>query len=102
MSLYKPAPFDLIRDYSPITGLARPPLVMVVNTNLPVSNVLEFIAWAKASGKANYGSAGNGTNSHMAAALFGKMPDFSAYWWRRAKPPAWWTCRCVTPCRTRY
>ncbi|MES2184143.1 MAG: tripartite tricarboxylate transporter substrate binding protein [Pseudomonadota bacterium] len=77
MSLYKPPPFDLVKDYSPITVLARPPLVMVVNSSLPVSNVPEFIAWAKASGKANYGSAGNGTNSHMAAALFGKMAALS-------------------------
>jgi tripartite-type tricarboxylate transporter receptor subunit TctC len=73
MSLYKPAPFDLVKDYAPITILARPPLVMVANSNLPASNVPDFVKWAKASGKVNYGSAGNGTSSHMAAALFSKL-----------------------------
>jgi len=73
MSLYRPAPFDLVKDYAPVTILARPPLVMVVNSNLPVSSVPDFIKWAKASGQANYGSAGNGTSSHLAAALFSKM-----------------------------
>lgn len=74
MSLYKPAPFDLLKDFAPVTILARPPLVMAVNSNLPVSNVPEFISWAKALGRTlNYGSAGSGTNSHMAAALFSKL-----------------------------
>ncbi len=75
MSLYKPAPFDLVKDYAPVTVLARPPLVLVVNSGLPVASVAEFITWAKAktSGPATYGSAGNGTSSHMAAALFAKM-----------------------------
>jgi tripartite-type tricarboxylate transporter receptor subunit TctC len=73
MSLYKPQPFDLVKDFEPITVLARPPIVMVVNSHLPVSSVAEFIAWAKANGNASYGSAGNGSTAHLAAALFAEM-----------------------------
>jgi tripartite-type tricarboxylate transporter receptor subunit TctC len=71
-SVYKSLPFDPIADITPITVLGSTPLAVVVNPHkLPVKNVPELIALLKANpGKYNYGSAGNGTILHLAAAMF--------------------------------
>src|SRR5947209_4121798 len=44
-SLYKSLPFDFQRDMTPVSGLADLPLVLVVNKDVPVKNVTEFIAY---------------------------------------------------------
>lgn len=68
--LYKKMPFDPAK-WEPVTVLATVPNVLVVNPKLPVKNVQEFIAYAKANpGKVTYGSQGNGTTSHLTASLF--------------------------------
>lgn len=65
-------PLDL-KDYLPISLTASLPLILVVNPKLPVRNVQEFAAWLKANpDKATYGSAGAGSTSAIAAAVFGK------------------------------
>jgi tripartite-type tricarboxylate transporter receptor subunit TctC len=60
-----------VRDISPVAGLVRGPLVLVVNPSLPARTVPELIAYAKASErKLNMASSGNGTMAHVAAELF--------------------------------
>nr|8HKA_A Chain A, Periplasmic terephthalate binding protein (TBP) [Piscinibacter sakaiensis] len=68
--LYRKMAFDPSK-WEPVTVLATVPNVLVVNPRLPVKNVQEFIAYAKANpGKVTYGSQGNGTTSHLTASLF--------------------------------
>jgi tripartite-type tricarboxylate transporter receptor subunit TctC len=68
--LYKKLSFDPTQ-WVPVTVLATVPNVLVVSPRLPVKNVQEFIAYAKANpGKLSYGSQGNGTTSHLTASLF--------------------------------
>ena len=67
-------PYDCARSIAPVAGLARIPLVLVVNNDLPVHSVADFIAYAKANpGKLNYASYGYGTAPNMAAELFNMM-----------------------------
>jgi len=64
-------PFDLMRDFAPISGVSYSDLMMVVHPSVPASNVKEFIALAKSKpGVLNYASSGNGTPYHMAGELF--------------------------------
>ncbi|MCD2512461.1 tripartite tricarboxylate transporter substrate binding protein [Acidovorax sp. D4N7] len=68
--IYKSIPYDTLRDITPIAVLATVPLVLVVNPKLPVKNVAELLAYAKAHpGTLNYGSAGNGSTLHLAGEL---------------------------------
>jgi tripartite-type tricarboxylate transporter receptor subunit TctC len=67
-------PYDMQRDFVPLTRLASVANVMVVSTALGVSSVSDFIKYAQAHpGKLNCGHPGNGTPSHLAAALFNVM-----------------------------
>ena len=67
-------PFDLMRDFAPITGVSYSDLIMVVHPSVSVSNLREFIALAKSRpGALNYASSGNGTPYHMAGELFKSM-----------------------------
>ena len=64
-------PFDAKRDFAHIVTAAAAPHVLVVNPGVPAKTVQEFVALAKASpGKFNYGSGGNGTNTHLGGELF--------------------------------
>lgn len=68
--IYKTIPYDSLKDITPIAVLATVPLVLVVNPALPVKNVRELIAYAKAKpDRLNVGSAGNGSTLHLAAEL---------------------------------
>jgi tripartite-type tricarboxylate transporter receptor subunit TctC len=70
-SLYKTMPYDAAKDFAPITLIAVTPNVLVVNASLPVNNVKEFIAYAKANpGKLAFGSGSNGSAGHLAGELF--------------------------------
>jgi tripartite-type tricarboxylate transporter receptor subunit TctC len=60
-------PYDAIADFTPIGMIGGTPNVLVVPSNLPVSSAKEFIAYAKANvGKLSYGSAGQGSLTHLA------------------------------------
>jgi len=73
-TLYKKLPFDFIRDIAPVAAMIRLPNVMVVPQDLPVRDIPEFIAYAKARpGKVNFASAGTGTVQHLAGELFKMM-----------------------------
>ncbi len=64
-------PFDLMRDFAPITGVNYSDLLLVIHPSVPAGNLKEFIALAKSKpGGMNYASSGNGTPYHMAGELF--------------------------------
>jgi tripartite-type tricarboxylate transporter receptor subunit TctC len=64
-------PFDPKKDFTHIITAAAAPHVLVVNPGVPAKTLQEFIAYAKANpGKLNYGSGGNGTNTHLGGELF--------------------------------
>jgi len=73
-SVYSKLPYDIQRDFAPVSQIAIAPNIMVVNPELPVKNVKEFIAYAKARpGALNYASGGNGSSAHMSMELFKSM-----------------------------
>jgi tripartite-type tricarboxylate transporter receptor subunit TctC len=67
-------PYDFAKGIVPVAGVARIPLVLVVNNDLPVRNVAEFIAYAKANpDKLSIASSGIGTSLHLSGELFKAM-----------------------------
>src|SRR6201996_1787372 len=67
-------PYDFSKGIVPVAGLARIPLVLVVNNDLPIHSIAEFIAYAKAHpGKMSIASSGIGTSLHLSGELFKAM-----------------------------
>lgn len=70
-SLYKKLPYDVEKDFVPITLLATLPNILLINPAVPFNNLKELIAFAKANpGKLSYASAGTGTASYLAGEMF--------------------------------
>jgi tripartite-type tricarboxylate transporter receptor subunit TctC len=70
-ALYRKLNYDPVKDLQPVVNLVYAPFALVVSAALPVKNVQELIAYAKANpGKLNYGSSGNGGTIHLAMELF--------------------------------
>ena len=68
--LFRELPFDVARDFTPVTLLATSPNVLVVHPSVPVKTFKELIAYAKANpGKLNFSSPGNGSGAHLAGEL---------------------------------
>ena len=67
--LYSKLPYDPVKDFAPVSGLALLPLVMAVNAELPFRNINELISESKAR-PLHFASSGNGGAPHMAAELF--------------------------------
>jgi tripartite-type tricarboxylate transporter receptor subunit TctC len=67
--LYARLPYDPVRDFAPVSGLALLPLIMAVTAELPPRNVDELIRFSK-SNSLNFASSGNGGAPHMAGELF--------------------------------
>ena len=64
-------PYDAIKDFSPIGMIGATPNVLVVNSALPVTSVKEFIDYLRKNpGKLSYGSAGQGSLTHLTMELF--------------------------------
>ena len=73
-SLYKDLPFDPVKDFTPIMLVATVPNVLVVPAQSKFNSVDELVKAAKAEpGKISYGSGGNGSSQHIAAAIFTKV-----------------------------
>src|SRR5262249_22768705 len=71
VSLHKDLPYDPVKDFAPITLIARVPEILVVHPSLPVQTVKDLIALAKSKpGQLTVGSAGKGSPPHLAAELF--------------------------------
>jgi tripartite-type tricarboxylate transporter receptor subunit TctC len=69
--IYRSLPFAPDKQLQPVTILAEVPNVLIVNPSVPAKDVKEFIALAREkSGSLNFGSAGNGSSTHMIAELF--------------------------------
>jgi tripartite-type tricarboxylate transporter receptor subunit TctC len=73
--LYARIPYDPLRDFTPITGVAQVPNVLVMNPQtadrLGIKSVADLVAYAKRNpGKLNYGSGGNGSAGHLAGEMF--------------------------------
>jgi tripartite-type tricarboxylate transporter receptor subunit TctC len=76
---YKKMPYDAMKDIVPIVVTTTQPNVLAVNANLPVKNVQELVAYAKANpGKLSYASVGNGSSSHLAMELLKSEGGFDA------------------------
>ena len=70
-NLYPKLPYNPVTDFSPLAMVGLVPNVLVVNPKLPVKNVAEFIALAKAKpGALNYASGGVGSAAHLAMEYF--------------------------------
>ena len=67
--LYAKLPYDPVKDFAPVTGLALLPLIMAINAELPAKSVDELVRYSK-SHALNFASSGNGGAPHMAAELF--------------------------------
>jgi len=73
-SLYKDLPYDPVKDFIPITLIARVPNMLVVNNDVPAKTVAELIALMKKNpGKYTFASSGNGTSQHLSGELFKGM-----------------------------
>ncbi len=71
VSVYSKLPYDLERDFVPVTMVAMVPNVIVLHPKVPIGSVKELIDYAKANpNKLNFASAGNGTSHQLAAELF--------------------------------
>ena len=70
-SLYTKMPYDPMRELAPIALIASVPAVLVANRSLPVHNVKQLVALAKARpGALTYGSGGSGSTEHLAGEMF--------------------------------
>lgn len=73
-SLYEKMPYDVVKDFAPITNVAAVPNMLVINPALPVNSVKELIEYGKKNpGKLNMASSGNGTSIHLSGELFKVM-----------------------------
>jgi len=74
VTLYDKLDFDFLRDITPIAGVVRLPMVLMVNPSFPAATLGEFIAYAKANpGKVNIASPGIGTPMHVGIELLKLM-----------------------------
>jgi tripartite-type tricarboxylate transporter receptor subunit TctC len=67
--LYSKLPYDPVKDFAAVSGLALLPLIMTVNAEVPAKTVDELVKLSKV-GNLNFASSGNGGAPHMAAELF--------------------------------
>jgi tripartite-type tricarboxylate transporter receptor subunit TctC len=75
-TLYGNLRFDPVKDFAPVAPMTLIAAMLIVNPDLPAHSVAELIRYAKANpGKVNFGSAGNGTTSHLAGELFKTMAE---------------------------
>lgn len=78
INLFDKLPFDPIKDFVPITLVAKTPNIVCVNPAMPVKSIAELVAYVKQNpGKIRYGSAGNGTTPHLSGELFNVMTGSS-------------------------
>ncbi len=71
--LYERLPFDPLKDFAPITAIARSDSVVVVHPSVPAASMRELVAHAKANpGRLNYASAGKASPGHLTAEFFAR------------------------------
>jgi len=72
--MYEKLPYQLLKDFSPISLLASTPFILVVHPSVPAASVRELVAYAKSKpGELRYGSGGSGSPPHLSAEIFKSM-----------------------------
>ena len=72
--LIQRTPYDVLRDFSPVTIALTAPNIVVVHPSVPANSISELIAFAKGRpGQLNYGSSGTGSSQHLAAEMLKSM-----------------------------
>src|SRR5436305_1284388 len=72
-ALYAKMPYDMVKDFAPVTLLATTPNLLVINNDVPARTLAEFIALGKREGKMTFASSGSGTSIHVSGELFKTM-----------------------------
>ena len=72
-ALYQNMPYDMVKDFTPVTLLASTPNMLVINNDVPAKNLQEFMALGKKEGKMTFASSGSGTSIHVSGELFKTM-----------------------------
>jgi tripartite-type tricarboxylate transporter receptor subunit TctC len=71
ITLFKTLPFDILKDFTPVSQIANTPLVLIAHNNLPANSVADLVKYARENpGKLNYGSGGSGTSQHLGGVMF--------------------------------
>ncbi len=74
VSMMRKLPYDIQKDFRPLSGVVKVPLILAVAADSPYKTVGEFVAWARTQGsKLNFGSTGIGGSSHLANEHFNEM-----------------------------
>jgi len=73
-ALYAKMPYDMVKDFAPVTLLATTPNLLVVNNDVRAKTLAELIALGKREGNMTFASSGSGTSIHGAGELFKTMP----------------------------
>src|SRR3954447_11722006 len=68
-TLYKKLPYDPVKDFAPVALVAGVSFALIVNPQVPVKSLTEFIAYANSKPGLAYGSAGNGSPQHLGAEM---------------------------------
>jgi tripartite-type tricarboxylate transporter receptor subunit TctC len=73
-TLYARLPYDIVKDFEPITQVSYTPNILAVHPSQPLKSVQELVSMAKKNpGKLRYGSPGSGSSQHLSAELFKQM-----------------------------
>jgi len=72
-ALYTRMPYDMVKDFAPVTLLATTPNLLVVNNDVRAKTLAELIALGKREGKMTFASSGSGTSIHVSGELFKTM-----------------------------
>ena len=72
-ALYGKMPYDMVKDFTPVTLLATTPNLLVVHNDVPAKTLAELIALGKREGKMTFASSGSGTSIHVSGELFKTM-----------------------------
>ncbi|MDB6002661.1 MAG: bug [Rhizobacter sp.] len=73
-SLMRKLPYDVRKDFRPLSAVVTVPLILAVPADSPFKTVKEFVTWARSQGtKLNYGSTGIGGSSHLASEYFNDL-----------------------------
>ena len=72
-ALYKKMPYDMVRDFTPVSLLATTPNLLVVHNGVPAKTIKELIELGKKEGKMTFASSGAGTSIHVSGELFKTM-----------------------------
>jgi tripartite-type tricarboxylate transporter receptor subunit TctC len=72
-ALYAKMPYDMVRDFTPVSLLATTPNLLVVNNDVPAKTLQELITLGKRDGKMSFASPGSGTSVHVSGELFKRL-----------------------------